>query len=338
MTVFTVNDTEFGWEEITAAAEVWGEWQPLVEQSRQSLACLLLAAETGQLPASGETREAATAFRYAHNLISADETQSWLDAWGMTVDQWMNYLRGQLLSERWANRLAEIVAANPVSDEEVAEVVKNHAVCSRKFAEWARKLAGRAAIAFGAAKSGSLASSGESTRELIENIEAGFETQRRLTVTPNLLDAEIADHRLDWIRFDCRYVWFPEERIAREAACCATEDGLNLDDIAYEARCVVQQWDFYLDEIEASARPRFLAASVGESIGPMKILEGFPLFAIVNKQMPAKSDPQIRRRAEHAVINSLIEKEMHERVRWTTRKSTGESEMPIQGTHRFQRA
>lgn len=311
--MFTVNDTEFGWEEIAAAAEVWGEWQPFFEQTRQSLACLMLAAETGQKPAGAETREAATAFRYAHNLISADETQTWLNAWGMTVDDWMNYLRGQLLRERWANRLNEIAAASPVSDEEVAEVVKKHAVCSDKFAEWALKLAGRAAVA---AKSGSAPSPDESPRELIERIEAGFDAERRLAVTPTQLEAKIADHRLDWIRFDCRYVWFPEERIAREAACCVTEDGLTLDEVAYDARSVVQQWDFYLDEIEASARPHFLAARAGEWLGPMKVMEGFPLFAVVNKRMPAESDPQIRQRAEQAIINSLIEKEMNDRVRW----------------------
>ncbi|MGH9935582.1 MAG: hypothetical protein ACREAM_05000 [Blastocatellia bacterium] len=313
MTVFTVNDTEFGWEEMIAAAEVWGEWRPFVEQTRQSLACLLLAAETGQMPSGNEMREAATAFRYAHNLISADETQAWLSAWGMAVDDWMNYLRGQLLRERWANRLDEIVIAHPVSDEEAAEVIKKHAVCSEKFAEWARKLAGRAAVA---AKSGLAASPGESPGELIERIEAGFEAQRRLAVTPNLLEAKIADHRLDWIRFDCRYLWFPEERIAREAALCVIEDGLTLDEVAYDARGIVQHWDFYLDEIEENVRPRFLAARTGEWLGPMKIMEGFPLFTIVNKQMPTESDPMIRDRAEQCIINSLIEKEMNERVRW----------------------
>src|SRR5215216_4463943 len=126
--MFTVKDKVFGWEEIVFAAARWGEWQPFFEQTRQTLACLRLAAETGQLPAAAETREAATAFRYAHNLISAEEAQAWLNRWEMTVDSWMSYLRGQLLLKRWAGRLGEIVSANPVSDEEVAEVINRHAV------------------------------------------------------------------------------------------------------------------------------------------------------------------------------------------------------------------
>jgi hypothetical protein len=316
MTVFIVNGAEFGWDEIVAAAQVWDEWRPFVEQTRQSLACLLLATETGQLPAGAETRETATAFRYAHNLISAEETQTWLSQWGMSVEDWMNCMRGQLLREHWANRLNEIAAANLVSDEEVAEVIRNYAVCDDKLIEWARELAGRAAIAFGVPGSGSFDSAGLSPRELVERVEAGFAMRRRLVVTPNSIEASIARRRLDWIRFDCRYVWFPEERIAREAALCVTEDGLTLDEVAYDARCIVQRWDFYLDEIDADARPHFLAARAGEWVGPLKIMEGFPLFSILDKQTPTTSDPRIRERAEKSIINSLIEKEMNGRVKW----------------------
>ena len=314
--MFIVNGAEFGWDEIVAAAQVWGEWRPFVEKTRQSLACLQLAAKSGQSPAGAETRETATAFRYAHNLISAEETQTWLSQWGMSVEDWMNCLRGRLLRERWANRLNEIAAANSVSDEEVAEVIRNYAVCDDKLIEWARKLAGRAAVAIGAAGSGSFDSTGLSPRKMVERVEAGFDTRRRLAVTPNSLEACIARRRLDWIRFDCRYIWFPEERIAREAALCVAEDGLTLDEVAYDARCIVQQWSFYLDEIEADARPHFLAARAGEWLGPIKMLEGFPLFSILDKQAPATSDQRIRERAEKSIINSLIEKEMNGRVKW----------------------
>ncbi|MEK7833095.1 MAG: hypothetical protein AAB401_18545, partial [Acidobacteriota bacterium] len=68
--MFTVNETAFGWEEIVAAAQSWGEWARMIERTRQVLACLEFAAKTGQLPSSKEVREAATAFRYARNLIS----------------------------------------------------------------------------------------------------------------------------------------------------------------------------------------------------------------------------------------------------------------------------
>ena len=319
ITLFAIENQKFGWEEIVIAAQVWGEWQPFIEQTRQSLACLRLAAKTGQLPAAAEVREAATAFRYAHNLISAEETQVWLSRWEMTVEDWMNYLRGQSLRERWAGRLSEIAAAYPIGDAEVAEVIKSHAVCAGRLGDWAVKLAGRAAIASrsGRFESGERPTTG-SPRDLVSHIETEFERQREQAVTPKLIETKIADHRLDWIRFDCRYVWFPEERIAREAAWCVTEDGLTLEEVAFDARGIVQQWNFYLDEIEAPTRPHFLAARRGDWLGPIKMIEGFPLFSIVAKTMPADDDPQIRERAEQAIVASVIERAINERVKWAT--------------------
>ncbi len=319
MSMFTIENREFGWDEIVIAAQVWGEWQPFVETTRQSLACLRLANRTGQMPPAAEVRQSANAFRYAHNLISAEDARSWLARWEMTVDEWMNYLRGQSLRDRWDGRLGEIVAANPVNDEEVAEVIKSHAVCADKLGEWAVKLAGRAAMAARADRFAAIeCSATESPRDMVSRIETEFERQRQQTVTLKMIETKIADHRLEWIRFDCRYVWFSEERIAREAAFCITEDGLTLEEVAYDARGIVQHWNFYLDEIEAPVRPHFLVARQGDWLGPVKLLEGFPLFSIVAKRMPAADDPHIRERAERAIIASFIEQAMNERVKWAT--------------------
>jgi hypothetical protein len=317
MSIFAIDDRKFGWDEIVAAADVWGEWQPFIETVRQTLACLRSAAKKCQMPTAGETREAANAFRYSRNLISAEDARSWLARYEMTVEDWMNYLGGQLLQERWAGRLNEIVAANPVSNAEVEEAIKSHAICAGRLDDWALKLAGRAAVA---ARSGRLSPGEHSTsgspRDLIAGIEREFERQRQQTITPTLIETKIADRRIDWIRFDCRYVWFPEERIAREAAFCVKEDGLTLDELAYDALGVVQQWKVYLDEIEVPARPHFLAARRGDWLGPIRMLEGFPLFSILAKTMPAADDPQIRERAEHAIISILMNQAINERVEW----------------------
>lgn len=311
--MFSIEDRQFGWEEIVIAARGWGEWQPFVETVRQSLSCLRLAAKTGEMPAAECLHRAATNFRYARNLISADEARGWLARAEMSVEDWMNYLRGQLLREKWAGRLDEIVAANPAGDEEVGEVIRGYAVCSGKLDEWAVELAGRAAVA---AESGAFEIEA-SARDLVSRIECAFERQRRQVMTPRLIETTIARHRLDWIRFDCRYIWFPEERIAREAACCLAEDGLTLEEVAHDARSIVQQWNFYLDELDAEARPVFLTAREGDALGPVKLLQGFPLFSILGKRAPAADDAQIRTRAEQAITAGLMEQAISERVKWT---------------------
>ena len=309
--MFTVAEQEFGWDEIVVAAQVWGEWQPFVDSVRRALSCLRSAEEAGELPSAADMRETANAFRYAHNLISAEETRDWLARWQMSVEDWMSCLRAHWLLDHSIERPGHGGVARPAGDAEVAAAVKIHAVCTGRLDDWAVRLAGRAALA---AQSGGLTSG--SPRELIACVESGYERQQQQAVTPKRIETKIADHRLDWIRFACRYVWFPEERIAREASFCLTEDGLTLDEVASDARGVVQQWDFYLDEIEAAARPHFLAARAGDWLGPIRLLAGFPLFAVVAKTMPVAEDPHIRGRAEQAIVEGLTRQAMNERVRW----------------------
>jgi len=223
--------------------------------------------------------------------------------------------------------MTDILAAHPVSDEEVAEALKYHSVCADKLGDWAVKLAGQAAIA---AESGRFDAGQHpltgSPRDLVSRIETEFERQRQQTITPKLIETKIADHRLDWIYFDCRSLWFAEERVAREAAWCVTEDGLTVDEVARQSHTEVRRRAFYLDEIDAAVRPHFLAARQGDWLGPLKMLmplpmplmeAGFPLFSITEKKMPAMDDPQIRRRAETAIIRSWTEQAINERVKWT---------------------
>lgn len=315
--MFTINETEFGWDEIVAAAQVWGEWDQLIAEARQGLACFKRAAAANEWPAKADVQSAANQFRYKHNLISGQETQSWLEHWELTVDEWMSYFRRSLLRRQWADQSNAIVTEHRAGSEEIESVLKCEAVCSGKFAEWTKRLAGRAAIA---SQSGSLDSGRHlgcaSPRDLVARIEAGFEQVRCQTVTPQRLKDKISDHLLDWVRFDCRYIWFADERVAREAAWCVTEDGLTLDQVAGDARSAVRQWNFYLDEIDSSARPCFLAARQGDWLGPVKMKDGFPLFSIIAKQMPAESDPQIRQRAEQAIVGNLMEQAMNDRVKW----------------------
>ena len=319
MTLFTVNETAFGWEEIVAAAEAWGEWPRLVERTRQALGCLAYAAKTGQLPSGKEVRAAATAFRYARNLISADEASAWLVQREMTVDEWMNYLRGQWLAERFANQLDDLAAAHAISDAAVTAVIKKQAICSGLFDQWVQELAGRAALAvLSGWLDGAAAAGVASPHDVIARIETAFAAQRQAALTPQRVQAKIANHRLDWLRFDCRYLWFAEERVAREAAWCVTEDGLSLDEVAADSRAEVRQWSFYLDEIDADVRPYFLAARQGDWLGPLKFQAGFPLFSIVEKKLPSGDDPLIQQRAEKAIIANLIEQAMNERVKWMT--------------------
>ena len=135
-------------------------------------------------------------------------------------------------------------------------------------------------------------------------------------MTRKFMETKIANHRLDWIHYDCRYLWFDDERVGREAAWCVNEDGLTLDEVAVSARGEVKAWSFYADEIDVAVRPLFLAAREGDLLGPLKLRAGYPLFSLIRKTMPEVDDPQIISRAEQSIVTSLTSQAINERVKW----------------------
>lgn len=316
MTLFTIKTLDFRWNEVAAAAQTWGEWERFVENVRESLACFRVASQTNTLPSAEKVRELATSFRYARNLISGEETRAWLQHWNMNVDSWMDCLRGQLLRQMWASRLTEITRANSINDQEVTGAIMNYAVCSGKLEKWSKRLAGQAAVA---ADAGALPAFAKSPHELIEFIELEFERTRRRSMTHKVMATKVADHRLDWIHYDCRYLWFDDEKVGREAAWCVNEDGLSLDEVAQSARSEVKEWSFYADEIDSVIRPVFLAARQGDLLGPLKWRAGYPLFSLLRKTMPEVDDPRILSRVEKAITTSLIDQAVNEQVKWMAR-------------------
>ena len=315
-TLFTIETREFGWDEIVAAAKLWGDWDRFVDKTREALACFLLASETNALPSVAKIREVTTAFRYARNLISGEETQEWLQHWDMTIENWMDCLKAQSLRQCWAGRLTEIKCMEPISDQELELVIKHHAICSGKLEQWTRKLAGHAAVAANTRQLPPTASA----HDLIDFVEAEFDRARRQSMTPKHLATKISDHRLEWIHYDCRYLWFDQERVGREALWCI-RDGMTLDEVAVTARDEVKEWSFYADEIDARIRPAFLAARQGDLLGPLKLRAGYPLFSLIRKTMPEVDDPQIISRAETAIVANLTSQAINERVNWMVRFS-----------------
>ena len=314
MAMFRVETREFGWDDVVIAAQLWGEWDDFVRTVRSALACLRFARATDRLPSSAQMRETANAFRYARNLISGEETRVWLERWGMNIEAWMECLRGRYLRQLWSLRLKEIGEFCGVTDAEVAERVQTYAVCEGKLEQWAHKLAGRTAVA---ANPNLFGDKTLSPLQLIQNIEAEFQLNRTRTINPKLIDAKIAAHRLDWIHYECRCLWLSDERVAREAAWCVSEDGLTLDEVAQEAQGELRQWNFYADEIETTVRPYFLAARQGDLLGPWKLRDKYPLFSVLNKRLPHSNDPHVFARAENAIVAGLLAQAVSERVKWT---------------------
>jgi hypothetical protein len=342
-----VGSETFCWEDVVWAARLWGDWNTLVAETVAGLACQQHAEASGGGPPEDAIEAAADEFRYAQDLVSADEMNAWLSEWGLTIEDWMDFVERSVLRAEWSEDLESLAARYPASEEEIDEVLLVEAICSGTLVAAARKLAGRAAIraisgetaALGTAdvgkgprrragrsrnrrERGSLGLSPDLSHRRIEAIaqlEAHFQRFRTETVTPQAVERQIALRRLDWIRVDCQRAAFATSEVAHEALLCVRDDGRELAAVADDAGVDCDTSPLYLDEAPADLQDRLRSARAGDLLGPVPRDETFELYWIVDKVWPSSDDPEVRRRAEHDLLASVLGREVSQRVRWRRR-------------------
>ena len=319
--VFSVGDERYRWEDVILSARLRGDWADLEKELREGLACLKRLAEEEEEIDPDELQSAANNFRYGRDLVSAEEAEAWLNRWHLNAEEWMEYIQRHLLRQKWTGQLAEIRARFRVTKKEIQSNLQAEAVCSGHLARFARVLAARAAAHARALEAGWVEHAEKSTEAAarVRVLEAGYRRFCDHVIDSRGLKGQVDSHRLDWIRFDCRYVLFPQEQMAREAALCARDDGMPLDEIAANANLALHEAAMYLDEIEPSRRGRFLSAEKGALLGPLDWDDAVGVFLIADKILPALEDPEIKQRAQEALLELEINREINNRVKWHAR-------------------
>jgi hypothetical protein len=342
--VFSVGKAEYSWEDVVLAAELWGGWARLRDRAREGESCLRKLEEDEASLAATEIESAANEFRYARDLVSAEEMEDWLARWGLTAENWMDYVRWSLLRQKWSAELADLVSEQSPSNEEVEDRIQTEAVCSGELRRLAYALAGRAALAAREAKEepgnpGSeedeaailgqfparLREAGlpgipfETCRAKMESLarlELSFRRVRDRALTPDAVKAQIRSGQTEWTRLDCQCVSFPDEEAAREAALCVREDGRTLDEVAGDANREMRREEIYIEESDPDVRDLFLGARKGELLGPVKSGEDSLLYLVLDKVLPSEDDEGVISRAKETVVERLVEREIDNRVKW----------------------
>jgi hypothetical protein len=231
-----------------------------------------------------ELAEAEARFRYERSLVAAEEMESWLERWELTVGEWRQYLRGNLSG-----------------DERAAWV---QAVCSGALERAAEELAARAAAA-------------EATGE--PDLERAYSRFLAEAINPEALGSLLEARKADWIRVDCRTLVFPLAAAAREAALCVRDDGMALAEVASQAGVEMREHSVHLEDAADELGKALLSARTGELLGPIPLADRFALVLVDDKVEPALDDPEILRRVQEAARQRAIEREIVNRVTWHER-------------------
>ena len=347
--IFSAGNTTYTWEDVVLAGVLWYGWENLERSVRAGLACLKRLEEfedEEEILSEEEVSGAAAEFRYARDLVTAEEMEAWLERWGLDAAGWMDYIRRMLLTKTWADALEEVLREHPVSREEIGEVIACDAICGGWLAACASGLAGRAAAydwlveqaaagpveiaedemasaagAFRAAIDGGglpeiIADVSRERLDAMARLEIAWRRFATRVVTPQALHGQIASHRLEWTRFTVQALSFHDPETAREAILCLREDGRDPAEVAVEAGAELQEGDWVLEEADAALHDHLMGAQVGEVLGPLRVNDRFLVVAVLAKQPASPDDPAVRARAEQTLLSRAIGREVENRVQW----------------------
>ena len=127
----------------------------------------------------------------------------------------------------------------------------------------------------------------------------------------------LSSRQLDWVRFDCRVMAFPDRGMAAEAALLLREDGERFTSVYQVAHTAPRAAQFFLDQIDVSVRGYFLGSRSGDLIGPVRMDDEYVLYEVEERVVPTLRDAAVRRRAEDGVLRDALDQQIERRVRWT---------------------
>ena len=334
-TVFTAADQTFLTDDLILAALSDGRWDVLRHHVRAALELdhARGGAQDAELDAASD--QAAADFRYARDLISAEDTTAWLLARGLSVEDWYDALRRRHLEEE--ARARPIMPPAPPDPSDFVKSVWAEFVVSGMAAELAELLA-RQAVAQAllpgeppAPDPAALAEDLALVREHfphLDDAEARTRLGRLMTLasavsrlaevalTPEALRKELEHRALDLVHLSCEVALFDDAPRAREAALCVREDGLSLAEAAEEAHTEVQEAELWIDELPPELRTPLRSAGPGELLGPLA-WEGQPALVYVHqKHRPSLDDPDVRERLEQGLLDRTLEERMEALVTW----------------------
>ncbi|MBA3385581.1 MAG: hypothetical protein H0T95_02980 [Chthoniobacterales bacterium] len=275
--------------------------------------------------------QASIAFRYKYDLITAEETEQWLENRGLTLSDFSEYfaraewakahrpnskpeeipfvqapaeerelltvdltLEGEL--DRMATRLAWRVANHESSE---AGELGPALIDPERERFWQR--AGVQRVEMDAW----LGALGRDRDWLDDNLimEAAYRQQCAKLLTPEARAREISALRLPLTRLDIETIEFDSQDAAREAFLCVRDDGMSMEEVAREGRYPYRGDEMVLEAIPDELQQKFLSLSPGAVLEPMPREDGFLLSRLRGKKEPKIDDADVCARIERRILD-----------------------------------
>ena len=283
--------------------------------------------------------EKAERFRYEHDLITAEETERWLEQHGVTLEDFSDYFarhhwRGAL-EEEIASKgpgfvsapaaLRDLFAAELMFTDQLEVLTRQlmrrlaaHAATQadgidpKEAADERRRFLERNEIQ--ASKLSAWLDQIERNEDWLNETAVMEVLYRRgcdSVVNSQARKKQLAVLRMPLTRFEAEVIEVESLDAAKEALFCIREDGMSMEEVASEARYPHRRISFRHEDVPAEWQQKFWSVTAGDLLEPLPRGDSFELYRITHKSEPDLSDATVQERIDE----HLLEQHFAELVR-----------------------
>ena len=257
-------------------------------------------------PEAEDVQLESESFRYSHDMLTAEETERWLEARDLTLDDF------QLHCERLAVAAAAKDSGQPEPGEDAAaasarlglddEAWRIHLWLSGQMHRLARQCAWLliAAREAGEPLPGSMPDNatwrhwGTLLKQQTNALLSGSRVARSLEI-----------HRWPLTRLSVEVTEFPDDGMAREAELCLTEGSATMEEIAESAGAAREVQDCLIDELAQELQNEVVTLPVG-GVRLVERPDRRPcLIRVLARIEPSLEDPSVRARIAQSLQEDL---------------------------------
>jgi hypothetical protein len=341
--VFTSGDESFTVRDLIDAAAFRGEIEPIWQELLRLIAAETKADDSDLELDDSAIDAAAEAFRYEHDLITAEETEHWLEERGLTLDDFSEYF----VRHYWGDQIDD---AEPEEIEyasapnELRELLIKELNLSGEMDRLAKRLSWRVAGSREAGNNGSapdfvateekrffersgfdqgrlpawLKATGRDQTWFAKTVamEAFHRQKCDALLSKQAREHEVAAMRLPLTRFELETMELDSLDAAREALLCVRDDGMPMAEVAEEGRYPYRHAEVLLEDLPEDLQQKFLSVSAGDILEPIARGDGFHICRVIEKAEPKADDEAVRDRAERRILERHFSELTAKHIQW----------------------
>ena len=338
--IFSCAERGFTAKEVVDSAVVRGEIDPVWKDFLRVAECDHLANERELEVDDSALDSAAIAFRYKHDLITAEETERWLEDRGVSLAEFSEYFARQYWGRSYSGTVDLPTSSYQTASPEEKDLFLVDLTLSGSLDRMAERLSYRVAAQADEARDNRanaveerarflaaakiddladwLAQLGRDEQWLGEVLAAEAAYQRRVAeiLTEQAFQRELKSMQLNFMRFELETVEVDSRDAAAEVVACVRNDGMEMSEVAEEGRYPFHRSDVLLEDIPSEQQRRFLSAKAGALFDPVPRGDAFQVWRVKTRTEPSLQDPIIRARLESRIVDRCFNELLSKHIDW----------------------